>query len=150
MRAKRVKLLLVTVGLAVAAALALLLARPPRLWAYGACFGAARHAYNGTVGDGGPPWYPGTPVRIYQADPDPNIPPSIPLDTSALQRRGVVIMGGNCNHTSTCLGGSDVWEYGGGINPFRWGTAMLQQHVALVTNGERVVHLIQYYPCPVQ
>jgi len=37
MRAKRVKLLLVTVGLAVAAALALLLARPPRLWAYGAC-----------------------------------------------------------------------------------------------------------------
>jgi len=114
----------------------------------GACYGAARHAYSGTEGSGGPPWSPATPTRIYEASEDPNEPPTTPLQTSGLNRRGVFILGGNCNHTNTSLGGTWVWEYNGRMNDHRWGKAYLENYIAVIDSGVRVVLWIDYYPFP--
>jgi len=116
-----------------------------------ACKGAATHAYNGTDENLSPPWQNNpamTYTIIFQADRDPDADPTIPLQTSNLLRRDVFILTGpSCWHCSTCLSGTSVWEYNGGKNPSRWGTATLEQYLALRReDGTRGVCEIRHYP----
>ena len=117
-----------------------------------ACWGGATHAYDGTDRWQSPPWegHPATTYTvIFKADKAaPDGEEDVPLQTSNLQRRDVLVLTGYCHHTNTCMSGTTaVWECNGPINPHQWGTAALEAFIALRTaDDERVVWEIRRYP----
>lgn len=107
------------------------------------CYGAAWHAYNGSVRDKPPPF--AQTCQLYSATDHSSIPPDDPFDSADLAQisRGdeVVFKGPSANHIATFTSdhASGLWEYSGRINPRRWGTSTVEDHLAEVRdNGERV------------
>lgn len=116
------------------------------------CWAAANHAWDGSADGDIPPWQGGpSSVIIYQADPNPSVFPTTPLNLGAISRGDFMVLTGSTIYhgvTSVDGGGGTVWEYNGKSGS-DFGTQSLQDYTLdETTYGERVVHQIVLYPHP--